>query len=138
MSRFITKRDIGIHYELCPFCGTELQGTYCSECNTVYTLEALEHQELWACLSESLAETSEESPLICGITIELEGTFGMSTLEMLEVDKIFQHSDGTMWYHIYGTPAEDWQDLDECTNDILKQILDGVDETLRRGFSTGI
>ena len=50
-------------------------------------------------LSRLLMDTNEENKLVCEITIEPEGAFGMSSLEMPCIISAWQEpSDGTIWF----------------------------------------
>ena len=130
---------------LCPYCGSEnvreltpdekneLVREYgqssnykCDECDWLFNEEDIKWQELRHAISHHLIDTDEEHPIIFTpngeaiIGEEWIETYGLSTLDMLHCDRIFQiPGDGTIWFHLAGDYDENdptgllWHDLEE-------------------------
>lgn len=72
-------------------------------------------------LSAKLMDTNEDNPLEVSVALDF-GCFGMSTLEMRQIDRIFQEpSEGIIWVRFYGD--EDYTELDELTTEDLISIV---------------
>ena len=145
----------------CPYCGSEnvreltpdekneLVREYgqssdykCDECDWLFNEDDIKWQELRHEISHYLIDTDEEHPIIFSpngeavIGEEWEDTVGLSTLEMLHCDRIFQiPGDGTIWIHIDGEyDASDptglhWHDIEEedfLDQHDLEEILDAL------------
>ena len=122
-----TKRDLGIPYENCPYCGEKItpneSGEYhCDFCDRDFDEDDMEHEELRHVLSSFIHGRTEETAVECYIEVNPENEQGGETLL---IDKIFELvSEGTQWAHFYGTPEDDWYDIDYFTNEALKEIAD--------------
>ena len=70
--------------------------------------------------------TSEENPIECSITIgEEEEAMGLSSLELPEVIKIFQHPvEGIIYFLIYG--MEDYMEFDDLSINDLETIYNNI------------
>lgn len=87
---------------------------------TTEQIEELRHK-----MSALLMDTSEESPIECLITIEPEGTFGLSTNDMLKVDRVFQQpSEGIIWLRLYGD--DDYVEFDDFIETYGYEVMESV------------
>ena len=146
----------------CPYCGSEnvreltpdekneLVREYgqssdykCDECDWLFNQEDIRWQELRRAISHHLIDTDEEHPIIftpngeAVIGEDWDETVGLSTLEMLHCDRIFQiPGDGTIWIHIDGEydPNDPtglvWHDIEEegfLDQHDLEEILDALE-----------
>ena len=146
----------------CPYCGSEnvreltpdekneLVREYgqssdykCDECDWLFNQEDIRWQELRRAISHHLIDTDEEHPIIFApngeavIGEDWDETVGLSTLEMLHCDRIFQiPGDGTIWIHIDGEydPNDPtglvWHDIEEenfLDQHDLEEILDALE-----------
>lgn len=75
-------------------------------------------------ISAKLTDTSEENPM--EVSIELVfGCFGMSTLEMLNIDRIFQQpGEGIIWVRFEGD--ERYTEFDELDTEDLISIASAL------------
>lgn len=147
---------------LCPYCGSEnvreltpdekneLVREYgqssdykCDECDWLFNQEDIRWQELRRAISHHLIDTDEEHPIVftpngeAVIGEDWDETVGLSTLEMLHCDRIFQiPGDGTIWIHIDGEydPNDPtglvWHDIEEegfLDQHDLEEILDALE-----------
>ena len=104
----------------CPYCGYKnASDKYCPDCQRTFGVEDIEREKLRRCFSSLLMHTNENEPQTCDITIDGNG-FGLSTNDMLTIDKMFQFEDGTIWFHFYG--ADDYTDFDDIAVEDLKKI----------------
>jgi hypothetical protein len=145
----------------CPYCGSEnvreltpdekneLVREYgqssnfkCDDCDWLFDEDDIKWQELRHEISHHLIDTDEEHPIIFAPDSEVvigedwNDTVGLSTLEMLHCDRIFQiPGDGTIWIHIDGEyDADDptglrWHDIEEedfLDQHDLEEILDAL------------
>lgn len=74
-------------------------------------------------LSRNLMDTSEEHPLECDIVVETEEAFGLSTLEMPRIEKMYSESTGSVWLKERG--IDDYRDLDNYPIYELMSIVQG-------------
>ena len=146
----------------CPYCGSEnvreltpdekneLVREYgqssdykCDECDRLFNQEDIRWQELRRAISHHLIDTDEEHPIVftpngeAVIGEDWDETVGLSTLEMLHCDRIFQiPGDGTIWIHIDGEydPNDPtglvWHDIEEedfLDQHDLEEILDALE-----------
>lgn len=74
-------------------------------------------------LSALLMDTSEDNPMDVDIILDTEEAFGLSTLQMPHVIKVFQDpKEGIMYMLLEG--AEDYIEIDEDDEETIKQIYD--------------
>ena len=146
----------------CPYCGSEnvreltpdekneLVREYgqssdykCDDCDWLFDQDDIRWQELRRAISHHLIDTDEEHPIIftpngeAVIGEDWDETVGLSTLEMLHCDRIFQiPGDGTIWIHIDGEydPNDPtglvWHDIEEedfLDQHDLEEILDALE-----------
>ena len=137
----------------CPYCGSdqvaEFQGGYhCENCDWLFDDEEIKWQDLRHSISHHLIDTDEEHPIVFEpnempvIGENWPETFGLSTLDMYHLDKIFQlPGDGTIWFHLEGEYDETdptgllWHDLEEenfLILDDLAEIFDALEWRARR------
>lgn len=149
---------------ICPYCGSdnvreltwdeknELVREYgqssdyiCEDCEYLFDEDDIVWEELRHEISHRLIDTDEKRPIVFSAdNMPIIGennmeTNGLSTLEMLHIDRIFQiPGDGTIWFHIDGEYDESdvtglmWHDIDE--NDYLniedlRKIISAIDES---------
>lgn len=78
-------------------------------------------------LSRNLMNTSEEHPLECDIIVETEDAFGLSTLEMPRIEKMFlEPINGVIWLKERG--IDDFRDLDTFPVYEQMSIIEGFRE----------
>ena len=135
----------------CPYCGSEnfhpssdSIGRYeCDECHWLFDEDDIRWQELRHTISHYLIDTSEDNPIVFEpnsmpvIGENWPETFGLSTLDMYHLDKIFQiPGDGTIWFHLEGEYDENdptglkWHDLEEedfLIESDLMEIIDALE-----------
>ena len=117
----------------CPYCDAhkaaktlapDLYECQNPDCGRIYNSEDIERETLRHRLSPLLSGTSEEEPLQCDIILEDHpGNCGLSTLEMLNIDKMFLFDDGTIWLHVDGTPNDEWEDFDDMDIEDIRTIV---------------
>lgn len=100
----------------------------CTECGCLFGVEDIEREKIRHWLSAILAETSEEHPMECDITIGEWDAQGLSSLELPNIVKCFQFEDGTIWFHEYGAVESDlktekWTDFDDYDIRDLREIV---------------
>lgn len=83
-------------------------------------IEELRHK-----MSALLMDTSEEKPIECWIPIEPEGTFGLSTNDMLKVGRVFQQpSEGIIWLRLLGD--DDYIEFDDFIETYGYEVMESV------------
>ena len=147
---------------LCPHCGSEnvreltpdeknelvreygqFSNYKCDDCDWLFDEDDIRWQELRRAISHHLIDTDEEHPIIFTpngeaiIGEDWDETVGLSTLDMLHCDRIFQiPGDGTIWIHIDGEydPNDPtglvWHDIEEenfLDQHDLEAILDALE-----------
>lgn len=124
METWNTRKELGMAYENCPYCGDNVtrneKGEYhCDYCDISFNDEEMEHEELRHALSAYICNRDEDSAVDCYVETNPANEVGGPIL----IDKVFEFSDGTQWAHFYGTPADEWVDIDEFCNDAIKDIV---------------
>ena len=134
---------------ICPYCGSEKyelseDGRYhCLECDMLFDDEDIKWQDLRHQISHYLIDTDEEHPVVFGpnempiIGESWPETYGLSTLDMPHLDRIFQiPGDGTIWYHFEGEYEKRdptglrWRDIEDpgfLMLDDLRQIAEALE-----------
>lgn len=75
--------------------------------------------------SALLMHTSEENPIECSIKIGEEEAMGLSSLELPEVIKVFQHpTEGIIYFLIDG--MEDYMEFDDLSITDLEIIYNNI------------
>lgn len=115
----------------CPYCESEQYHHYgtrfeCEECGCLFDENDIKWEDLRHAISHYLIDTSEENPIIFEPNEEAiigenwPETFGLSTLDMYHLDRIFQvPGEGIIYFHIDGEHDETdptglkWHELDE-------------------------
>ena len=78
-------------------------------------------------ISRHLMDTSEDNPLECDICLDTEDAIGLSTLEMLHVEKMFQDpSEGIIYFKYRG--SDDVKDIDDMQTEELIIIAEWLEE----------
>ena len=118
-----TKKELGIPYRKCPYCGHKLTRfadgvRYCEDCDITFTDDDLEKEELRDSISASLGFSNEENPVECYISLNPYDEVGGPLL----IDKMFENCNGEQFAHFYGTPNDKWNNMAEFTNDALREI----------------
>ena len=122
----------------CPYCFSghvslrdEEHGEYyCESCECWFTETDVEVEDLRHEISHILIDTDEDNPMHCDIVVGETDAQGLSSLELPRIDKCYQMNDGTMWFHIEGTPEDDWKDFDYFVVEDMRNILIGLQGTL--------
>lgn len=125
MRTWNTRKELGIPYDTCPYCGAKVtrdaNGNYtCDFCDIEFDNNDMEHEELRHALSYYIANLTEKTAKECHISTNPADEVGGPIL----IDKVFEFYDGTQWAHFYGTPDDDWVDIDDFCNDAIKDIID--------------
>ena len=128
----------------CPYCGSKkIHNAYCAEfeceeCERLFDEEDVEREDLRHQISCLLNGTSESEPrgIYFMIPSAKEEAYGLSTLEIPHIDKVFEvEGDGTMWYHQLGENDLEsgepiWHDLDELELSDLRALLKYLQEEM--------